>query len=255
MVKRNNNNKDDNAKRNIENYEKNLSTQYDNLRKCVDIQITSMLPEQDRTIKTYLWFNIAMIGAIFSIILKYYETIFVLPIIFQILIFSVFMLFLFSSLLSIAYCLLSIPKTGEVAYGDFKDKNIMCDIEYNEYTRVTGLLKAIDCLRAAFDFNVINIQKKAVMMKTASNSIKIAFLSFIVFSIYFFAVVHVNLLTRGGDYMVNEKTENAKPTLQTVSSESSTSNKTTVQMTKSADTVKISNNKTVPPKSTTNTKK
>jgi hypothetical protein len=193
MIKRGNS-KSNNTKRDIENYEKNLSTQCENLRKCIDMQITSMLPEQDRTIKTYLWFNIAMIGAAFSIILKYYEAIFILPDLYQIFILISFILFLLCSIFSIFYCLLSIQKVIEVAYGSFKNKNIMSRIKKDEYARAAGLSKTLDCLHAAFDLNNINIQKKAAMIRTALNAIILAFVLFIVFSIFFFAVIHISIM-------------------------------------------------------------
>ncbi|EJM0816316.1 hypothetical protein NNT63_000360 [Campylobacter jejuni] len=50
-----------------ENYEKNLKLQLESKRKDLDIQLTSIIPNQIVLVRTYLWFSTLIVASILTI--------------------------------------------------------------------------------------------------------------------------------------------------------------------------------------------
>lgn len=159
----------------IENREKNLLLHYESVRKDLDIILTSTIPNQKNLMKTILWLNASILGAI----LTQYKTlpcaICLLPSI----------AFSFFSLLLILYSL----KTGQVK--SFGQANID-EIENfsDEFERISGISFMMFATREAFEHNLNIIERRA---KKISKATTFTLVSLIIIMLYGIIAINIKL--------------------------------------------------------------
>ncbi|EOH4070568.1 hypothetical protein ACMCG3_000345 [Campylobacter jejuni] len=183
-----------------ENYEKNLKLQLESKRKDLDIQLTSIIPNQIVLVRTYLWFStliVASILTIFSSQIKslYFDNFFSLQS------FSVISMIiaLFLSAYCIFLCFKAILNISNRYFpGDAYEK--FAKFETDDLEHVHGLNEMISETFVAYKENDKIIHNAAKSLRKAFWFNFISLLFFIVFII----ILAINL-SKGGEKMADEK--------------------------------------------------
>jgi len=235
--------KKDTTELDIKNYENNLKLKCENLRKCIDIQLANIFPEQDRAVRTYFWCNFAMLGLMVTLFFSFVEKPIELSMLSVFAIVFVF-LFLLSILVSIYYCVKAIIVGAVIAYGSI-EKKLMDKIKENEYAFSQGLVSTIEEQTKAFDMNCKTIARKAKALRRSLIFIYSAFVFLFVF-ILMFSIIALKNNLKGGIEVAEKPVErvvattthsdNNKVVVTTITTqETNSKDNLTVQITKSDD--------------------
>ncbi|HDZ5005838.1 TPA: hypothetical protein RTG46_001728 [Campylobacter jejuni] len=184
----------------FENYEKNLKLQLESKRKDLDIQLTSIIPNQIVLVRLYLWFStliVAGILTIFSSQIKslYFNDFFSL----QTFIILSIIVTVSLSIYCIFLCFIAILNISNRYFpGDAYEK--LAKLEMNNLEHVNGLNEMINETFAAYKENDKIIHK-------AAKSLRQAFwcnFTSLIFFIFFIIILAISL-SKGGEKMANEK--------------------------------------------------
>jgi hypothetical protein len=140
---------------------------YESLRKCIDIQITSIMPEQDKLIKTYLWFAVGMFGGALTALFNLGNNNSC-----PILLFA--SLFAIAGLASIVFCFLATKSGDTCSYGELEKTDNESYID-----------EAIRFAETDFEKNRERITTTSNILRRAFWSLSVAFVLFVLFFLIF----------------------------------------------------------------------
>ncbi|EAI2149087.1 hypothetical protein KY417_001173 [Campylobacter jejuni] len=184
----------------FENYEKNIKLQLESKRKDLDIQLTSIIPNQLALVRMYLWFNTLIAGGVLTIFSSkiknfYFDELFSFQT-FQI----IFMILtLISSTVCIFLCFIAILNISNRYFpGDMYKK--LANFKTDDLEHINGLNEMISETFVAYKENDKIIHK-------AAKALRLAFwfnIVSLVFFIIFIIILAINLM-KGGEIMADEK--------------------------------------------------
>ncbi|EAH8851413.1 hypothetical protein A0U24_05740 [Campylobacter lari] len=185
-----------------ENYEKNLKLQLESKRKDLDIQLTSIIPNQLVLVRTYLWFSTLIIASILTIFSNKIQSLY-LNDFYSLQAFMI--LLMIATLVSSTYCvILCFNAVLNFSYrffpGDAYEK--ITKFKTDKLEHVNGLNEMISETFVAYKENDKIIYKAAKSLRKAFCCNFFSLILFIIFIIIL--AIHT---TKGGEKMADDKVD------------------------------------------------
>ena len=160
----------------IENREKNLTLHYESVRKDLDIVLTSTIPTQKNLMKTILWINASIIGAVVvqEAPLLYFKWL-LIPFFFS-----------FFAILLIVY---SLKKGQTKSFGE-ADINKIEQLASDKFEHIHGLSIMMYTAKDALEQNLIIVAKRA---KNLSGAITFTLVSLLALLLYIVLILNIKL--------------------------------------------------------------
>lgn len=160
-------------KEEIESIEHNYKLYNENIRKDLDILLTSTIPIQKQLMKTILWINATILGLTIAAIEK------------KLAIYWISVPFFFS-FIAIIKVLLSL-KDGRIKYFGAPSIEYIENIPNNQWTKSKGIVNTNKSLKFAFDKNSDIVKNRAEKISFSINCT-----IFSIISIFLIGIIYVN---------------------------------------------------------------